>query len=126
MIGLEIGQVPKKGRGVFASRNFKKGEIIETAPVIVLRTEDSALCEKTLLDTYLFGWTSNKDGALVLGYGSLYNHSFHPNAIYEQDYKNKCMIYIAYKNIRKGDEILINYNKDPEDRNSICWLKKVY
>src|SRR4051794_41096766 len=80
---VEIKRVKGKGRGVFARRPIRRGEVIEQAPVIVLTTEEfeDGLCT-TRLANYCFGWGPGKVG-LVLGYGSIYNHSFRPNARYD-------------------------------------------
>jgi SET domain-containing protein len=32
--------VPKKGRGVFTTRNIKKGEIIEVSPVVTMKSKN--------------------------------------------------------------------------------------
>ena len=46
---LKVKTTRKKGRGVFANRKIKKGEIIEVAPVIVLSRREA----KTLNDLLL-------------------------------------------------------------------------
>jgi SET domain-containing protein len=51
-----------------------------------------------------------KDGVMVLGNGSLYNHSFNPNAEYLRRTSDKVMDYVAIKDIEAGEEITINYN----------------
>jgi SET domain-containing protein len=53
--------------------------------------------------------------ALALGYGSLYNHSYRPNARYDDD-AQAAMVFLALRSIAAGEEITINYNGDPEDR----------
>ena len=47
--------------------------------------------------------------ALALGYGSLYNHSYQPNARYD-DQPAGAMTFTALRDIRAGEEITINYN----------------
>lgn len=104
-----------KGRGVIATKNIKKGEVIERAPVIVIPSKEWKHIKKTILNDWNYYWKRNGDFAIVLGHGSLYNHSFTPNAYYKPDFKNNAMVYIALKNIKINEEILINYNGDPED-----------
>lgn len=124
--GVIVKKIKHKNRGVFAKKNFLKNEIIERSPVIVLNEKDSHLCEKTILDRYLFAWKNNQDGALALGCGSLYNHSYHPNAFWKHKYKKRELVFRALKDIKKSEEITVNYNHDPKDKSSISWIKKIY
>ena len=80
---IEVKRVKGKGRGVFARRLIRRGEVIERVPVLVLPAEEVEDCE---------GWTGWRATAstgararlaLALGYGSLYNHSYRPNARYD-------------------------------------------
>jgi hypothetical protein len=116
---VEVRKTKKKGRGVFALKNFKKGEIIEKCPVLKLKPAERRLCERTFLNHYIYPWKSLNDAVVVLGYGSIYNHSYEPNGKWVRDYKGENMVYKAIKPIKKGEEILIDYNgpyeKDEED-----------
>ena len=56
--------------------------------------------------------------ALALGYGSLYNHSFAPNARYD-DEGRQVKVYSAIRDIAAGEEITINYNGEPTDRSPV-------
>ena len=49
--------------------------------------------------------------AIALGFGSLYNHSYTPNACYE-DVSGHMKNYIAIRDIQAGEEVTINYNGD--------------
>ncbi len=44
---VTVKDAPGKGRGVFARKNLKKGEVIETCPVIVLPAEEIDALELT-------------------------------------------------------------------------------
>ncbi len=103
-----IGEVAGKGRGVFAARDFKRGELVEAAPVILFPEKDVDLIDETALADYYYKW-GDAHFALVLGYGSLYNFSATPNLSFKTDLKNKLMLYRAKKAIRKGQELTINY-----------------
>lgn len=106
----------KYGRGIFATRKIKKGELIHEAPVIISPKEEYQYLKKTILVEYAFWWGEDlEECALALGYGSLFNHSYTPNALYKLNLKNKTIDIYAYRDIKSGDEILINYNGDPED-----------
>ena len=61
--------------------------------------------------------------AISLGYGSIYNHSYEPNAKYEKDFLNNMLIFRAIKIINKGEEIVVNYNGDPNNKEKV-WFEK--
>ncbi len=120
MLSICVKDSPGKGRGVFAQRNFKKDEVIEISPVIVLSSEEIDSLELTQLYNYYFAWgPESKDAAIALGYGSLYNHSYTPNARYYKDFDNRLLKYVCIRDIQEGEEITINYNWDPEDKNPV-------
>jgi len=112
----------KKGRGVFALKNFKKGDIVERCPIIYLSLKERQHCEKTILANYMYPWRSTKSGSVVLGYGSIYNHSFDSNATWKQDFKTEEMVYRAVKPIKIGEEITVNYNGASDDTDPIDWF----
>jgi SET domain-containing protein len=118
-----IKRIPGKGRGVFALRDFKAGEIVESCPVINITPKERKTVEKTIFNYYIYPWRSTRSGSLVLGYGSLYNHSFSPNADWKQNFKSQSMVYRALKPIRKGEEITVNYNGEPDDTTPIDWFE---
>jgi hypothetical protein len=118
-------RTPKKGLGVFALKDFKEGEIIESCPVLTFDTKGRKNLEKTLLNHYIYPWRSTRGAALILGYGSIYNHSYSPNADWKQNFKTTCMVYRAIKPIKKGEEILVNYNGEPDDKTPIDWFEVV-
>ena len=109
-------------RGVFAARYINKKEIIEVCDLILLEESELHHLNKTILGNYTFSWR-NKYGALALGNGSLYNHSYEPNAKYIQEYKENKLKFVAIKDIKKGEEILVNYNGNPENKDKV-WFDK--
>ncbi len=111
---IEVKQVKGKGRGVFARRSIRDGELIERVPVVVFKKNDVMDGDVwTGLASYCFHW---KKGtlALALGYGSLYNHSYRPNARYD-DLAGQIKEFIAIRDIDPGEEITVNYNGEPAD-----------
>ena len=102
-----VKQTPGKGLGVFATRDIRLDELIERCPILVL-TKSEVLESGPLLPRYVFSWGRGKV-ALALGYGSIYNHSYEPNAYYE-DRGRRCKQYRALRDISAGEEITINYN----------------
>jgi uncharacterized protein len=119
---FEIKRISGKGLGVFAVRNINIGEIIESCPVLTLTPTERKHCEKTILNHYIYPWRSTRSASVVFGYGSIINHSFTPNADWKQDFRATRMVYKALKSIKKGDEITVNYNGEPDDTTPIEWF----
>ena len=120
---VEVKRIRGKGRGVFARRPIRKGEVIERVPVIVLSLDEYATgLDGTVLKNYCFAWGKNQV-ALALGYGSLYNHSYRPNARYEDDGPTT-KAFIALRAIAEGEEITVNYNGKPGSRAKV-WFDVV-
>ncbi|AIQ14413.1 SET domain-containing protein [Paenibacillus durus] len=113
MIEIKISKLSNGefNRGLFATRDIAKGELIHEAPVIPYPNEDHEFIEKTILSDYVFEYGANHT-AVLLGYGSLFNHSYTPNATYDINFKNHTFDFYAHTEINAGDEILINYNGD--------------
>ncbi len=111
-------------RGVFAKCDIKKGEIIETCPVILVSKHDMSNLNESILVTYFFYFGKNKERlAVVLGFGSIYNHSYEPNATYKIRPREKTIEFSASKNIKKDAEITFNYNYgNPKDKSPL-WFE---
>jgi D-alanine-D-alanine ligase len=114
---------PGKGRGVFAQRSWQPGELIERAPVLALSPADTKTIQNTLLDSYYYVWGNASDeAAIALGYGSLYNHSWEPNAIYVRRPELNEIHFLAHRSIAPGDEITVNYNGSPGSRDPLDFV----
>ncbi len=62
---------------------------------------------------------------ICLGFGSLYNHSYSPNATYKKLHEEKMIEFIAIKDIKKDEEITVNYNfGDPDDKSEL-WIESI-
>lgn len=123
---IHVAPAPGKGRGIFAKEMIARGEIIESAPVVDFSEEEWKQIEKTKFTYYCFFWGEEyKAGAMVLGYGSLYNHSFNANAEYLRRTEEKMMDFVAIRDIAPGEEITINYNGDPDDATPFDWFDVV-
>ncbi|MBI3138595.1 MAG: SET domain-containing protein-lysine N-methyltransferase [Sphingobacteriales bacterium] len=111
---LYIKNVKGKGRGVFSRQLIRKDELIESCPLIVLPGEDHDAAISSRLADYFFNFNKEEGTlALVLGFGSLYNHAVNPNAVYELDREARTMTYHALEDIPAGTEICINYSGEP-------------
>ena len=103
-----------RGRGVFAARGFKTGEIVETCPVVVVNQFVSDLPPE--VGCIVFGWSYlvtrqvGRQTAIVLGYGSLYNHENPSSMRYEADGQAQVMRFIAVRDIAPDEELTVNYN----------------
>lgn len=123
MSALYIAKSPLGGRGVFTEAPIKKGSLIESCPVIVLPAEDVPRIHATRLHDYYFIWGEEEDlAAIALGYGSLYNHDYHPNAEYEPDFESDQLHFFALRDIHTGEEIKVNYNGDPRVKDEL-WFR---
>lgn len=109
-------------RGVFATRDIKKGELIHEAPVIPYPNEEHEHIEKTILADYVYEYGANHT-ALLLGYGSLFNHSYEPNATYEISFEKHTFDFYAYRDIGAGEEIFINYNGEEDNMDPLWFME---
>jgi SET domain-containing protein len=105
------------GRGVFASRAFKKNQIIEKCPVIVLSGREMPAGNCAILSNYVFTFPSSNPRvkrytrlAIVLGYGSLYNHSDRPNIWFYGRSKTLDILFVAGRDIKAGEHLCYNYH----------------
>ncbi len=121
---ISNSKIPNAGRGVFAVRDIKKGEIIEKCPIIEVSKHDTSNLKESLLVTYFFYFGKKKDRlAVVLGFGSLYNHSYKPNATFNVKTAEKIVDFIALNNIKKDTEITFNYRHDSLRNGSPLWFE---
>jgi len=119
-------KIKNSGRGVFATQDIKKGELIEKCSVIEIPKHDLSNLNESILVTYFFYFGKNKERlAVALGFGSIYNHTYSPNATYKIKHREKTIDFIALNNIKKDDEITINYKQgNPKNKNPL-WFEVV-
>ncbi|MBU0998376.1 SET domain-containing protein-lysine N-methyltransferase [Patescibacteria group bacterium] len=112
------------GRGVFARDDIKKNKIIETCPIIEVSKNDRSNLRESVLVTYFFYFGKNKERlAIVLGFGSIYNHSYKPNAKFKIKHKEKIISFITLSDIKKDDEITFNYYNSGKPKKSPLWFE---
>jgi uncharacterized protein len=122
---IEVRRDPAKGRGargVYARQPIPAGTLIERVPVLLIpKTQvfgDNAVSRNAArISWYVFEWkvpTKRPYVALALGYGSMYNHSFSPNAVY-RCVAPDALEYEAIRDIDAGEEVTLNYNGRPDD-----------
>ena len=119
---IGIKKSPVHGWGVFALEDIEIGDMIEVCVYVPIETYN----EGDILTHYSFPYPrvfgeikdSNKKidkliQVVVLGYGSLYNHSLTPNVDYITNTELSVFEFISFKKITKGEELFIKYDKNP-------------
>jgi len=117
---LEVGPSLIHGRGVFAVDGANTGDVVERCPVIVIPADERDAVEDSVLGHYCYEWVDG-DGALALGFGSLYNHSGDPNAEFDFDEAEGAVVIIARRDIDPGEEVTIRYW--PEGETDHSWFE---
>lgn len=113
---IKVISIKGKGLGVVATEDIASGEIIEHCPIIPLSEKETKFLDNesdVLKYYYLFQYAVGKH-CLMLGYGSIYNHSNTPNADIDYDTENyqKYLTFFALKDIKAGEEIVYDYEFD--------------
>ncbi len=116
-----------KGKGAFAKKDIKKKTRIDVANVVLIPNKDYRKIKKTQLYNYCYIWEDPKlkpafKNAITLSVSQFINHSYAPNLQYLYDYKNKAIEYKAIQDIKKGDELTVNYNGLVDDTSKL-WFK---
>lgn len=113
--GLYYAPSGKHRYGMYCTEDIVRDSVIEICPIIVLPGEQAReIVRGYVLYEYYFEW--KKDSiAIALGYGSLYNHSEHPNAIFEPDFKSQFIIFRSLMEIPAGHEIVVDYHAGNPD-----------
>ncbi len=113
---VKVVNIKDKGRGVLAVKNIKAGEVVEVCPIIFLSDKEVDFLRKDsdVLRFYYLEQYAIKRFCLMLGYGSLYNHSQNPNADieYSEDNLEDFVSVKAIKDIKAGEEIVFDYEFD--------------
>ena len=111
-------------RGVFANVDIKKDELIENCPFIEIPEHEIERAEESVLINYYYFFGEKKERFLVaLGFGSIYNHLYTPNARYHIKPEERVIEFIALKEIKKDEEIIVNYNQGTENAKPL-WFEK--
>ena len=129
---VEVRRDSNKGhgeRGVFARCLISEGTLIEKVPVILIPKnqvpdESKGELPACRISWYVYAWDAqagNEYVAVALGYGSLYNHSYNPNAVFRLESPD-ILEFVAIKQIEKNEEIMINYNGQPDDNRPVDFL----
>ena len=104
--GIAVGR-GRRGRGVFAVRRFREGDVVERCPTVVLPDEDV----DGVLRDYVYAAQRPGKVLLVLGYGMLYNHSADPN-LFHRTAGRLTIEFVALRDIAAGEELTHDYGPD--------------
>lgn len=129
-IYIDNSIINNAGRGIFAKKDIKKDEIIEKCPVVIISENEVPHLRKTKLVNYYFMWgvspeKENHKAAICLGFGSIYNHAYSPNATYIKRIDQDLIEFIAIKDIKENEEITVNYNYGNPDDKTTLWIKEI-
>lgn len=108
---LEVRFSEGKGRGVFTSKAIAGGKLIEACPILLIEIESVSQFDDFKMAYYIFSMDNDPlKAAMLLGFGSLYNHACPANA--EAYYNEEKMTFdiTAVRDIAKNEEVTINYN----------------
>lgn len=103
---IRIGET-EHGRGVIAVAAIAKGDTIEVCPILELAEGEAS----GLLDDYTVALDGSSGVALLLGYGSLYNHADEPNAEYVE-LADDAYSFVALRDIDAGEQVTISYGEE--------------
>lgn len=108
--GLYILKDDIKGRSIYTAGEIATGSTIEVCPLIIVPEPEVKIIHNTVLHDYYFTWgTTQNQAAILLGYGSLYNHSDQPNAKAVLLNEDQEILFEAIRDIEAGEEITFNY-----------------
>jgi hypothetical protein len=113
-VGLRVIHSNGRGRGLAATRAFRRGEVLERAPVIVVARHVLQPLRGSALDDYWFWWDDGHN-AFALGWAALYNHACPANARFRLERAAQLIVFEAAADIQEGEEVTINYHGEPGD-----------
>ncbi len=123
---LEVRIADGKGRGVFTAKKIESGKLIEECPILMIEIDSISQFDGFKMAYYIFGIDNDiNKAALLLGFGSLYNHGSPSNA--EAYYNEEKMTFeiAAVREIEKDEEITINYFGSFDTKGDTDFLKYV-
>lgn len=94
------------GFGVFTDSKIYKGQTVEICYCLPASPNDPHY------SNYLFTITDTIEDFLSMGFGSIYNHNYKPNMIWDiVDIKLRIIKFVAIKDIEIGEELTHNYGE---------------
>jgi SET domain-containing protein len=112
---IEVRKSNIHNRGVFANEYIKNGDIIEEVHLISYipaeELSDGILCDIVLKLPEEYNNENLSNYSVMLGYGSIYNHSDKNNAVYRH-LNDQILHIVAIKDIYPDQEICVDYGID--------------
>jgi uncharacterized protein len=99
-----------KGLGVFAARQFQKGEIVECCPALIIEEPRCELPEQLKRIAYDWDVQGEINSAIALGFGSLYCHDASPNTCYEVNVEQPSLVFRTVRAVQKGEWLTVDYS----------------
>lgn len=127
MKSVIIRKAGKKGKGLFANRDFKKGEKIMHVDLTRLKSFTKKEMDKNpKLQSEHCDYVGNDRYVISFHPYSYINHSCNPNILV----KHKTIAisdFFALKNIKKGEEITVDYGVNAMDQfGKTRWIMKCH
>ena len=134
---FNVSDILRAGLGIFASRDFKKGEDVTVSPVLVLpRTEIEEMYYTSVLQNYCIAGEESEVVLLPIGMSVIANHALHPNmemtwhewkthapgklnatlsqnisSLVESKFTSLDVVFRATRDIFIGEELTIDYGE---------------
>ena len=102
------------GHGIFTTRFLPADTTLEECPYLKIRSDECA----GALDDYVFNLeTAEENGdtdvySLVLGWGSLFNHSDRHNTEYWHDTDRDLIVFHTVRDVSAGEQLFVNYGTE--------------
>ena len=112
---VEMRDAESMGRGVFAVSHIPADTLLFSDPVLLLPQDQ---CPKgSVLDAIVFMWSAVMEdelrlNAIVLGMGTVLNHSQSPNVIVYFNQNPDRVDFYAMRDIEPGAQLTHDYNYD--------------
>jgi hypothetical protein len=102
------------GHGIFTTTAIPADTTLEECPYLRIKSDE---CTASL-DDYVFNLeTAEENGetdiySLVLGWGSLFNHSYNHNTEYWHDTDRGLIVFHTIRFVSAGKQLFVNYGKE--------------
>jgi hypothetical protein len=106
---VKIRKSPVHGRGMFSTRKLGRGTVLDRGYTVALDEVPGEQSE--VVDRYAFDY-DGKRRCIILGMASLCNHKLDANAEIEIDENRGTYRLISLREIKRGEEIFIDYGED--------------
>ena|SRR3989338_8136285 len=122
MSKVVVKKAGKKGKGLFATKDFRKGEFILRVDLTKLKEHKCKECKNTPDDEAHIDYVGR--GKYIITYHpySYINHSCNPNVIVKHETIARSSFF-AMNNIKKGEELTYDYGVNAMDQfDELDWI----